>query len=359
MIILSIETSCDETGISLIEAKGKQFKVIANELASQAALHAEYGGVYPNLAKREHIKNLPMLFQKILKNSNLEEKDIELITVTHGPGLEPALWTGIKFAEGIRERLNIPIVPTNHMEGHVLSVFAKNEGEFSIPRVEFPALSLLVSGGHTEIVLVKSWTEYEILGRTLDDAVGEAFDKVARMLELPYPGGPHISSLAEKHRARTIPKKEESRVNISLPRPMLHSGNYNFSYSGLKTAVLYLIRDLKKDNPDILKNTETREDIACEFESAAIEVLIEKTKKAIKEYGVNTLVVDGGVAANKHLREEIKNQIDVSELLLPEKELTGDNSIMIALAGYFNFIKNKKSYPLNLEIKAQGNLKLK
>lgn len=418
MKILSIETSCDDTGISILEvkntAKNYTFEVLANALSSQTKIHSPYGGVFPSLAKREHIKNLPILLEKILnKCSRQDLAHIDLITVTYGPGLEPALWTGITFAKELGEKYKIPIIPVNHMEGHIFSVFAKNRGIFAIPllrksfggqaKIKFPILSLLVSGGHTELVLMKDWNKYQIIGETLDDAVGEAFDKVARMLELPYPGGPEISKLAEEKRKqkvghsvlKSIAQADEPSIairqqanmhgfqntmpNFSLPRPMMYSKDFNFSFSGLKTAVLYLIRDLKKENPNILNDIQIKKAIALEFENAAIETLVYKTKKAIEKYKIKTLIVGGGVSANKHLKKEIKKLYKKSkqkpqvglvaghksdlglnnsiEILFPDKELTGDNSIMIAVAGYFQYIKNEKKIKSS-NIKAQGNLRL-
>src|SRR3989344_357478 len=196
MIVLGIETSCDETAISVVEASGDleslSFRLLGSAIHSQVDMHALYGGVYPNLAKREHIKNLPIVYKQALENANISEEKIEMIAVTVGPGLEPALWTGIKFAEELGKRLNIPVVGTNHMLGHVASVLFNNE------KIEFPALALLISGGHTELVVLNSWIDKKKIGETVDDAVGEAFDKVARMLGLPYPGGPEISILAEQ-----------------------------------------------------------------------------------------------------------------------------------------------------------------
>ena len=364
MIILSIETSCDETGISILESKGglksASFKVLANNVSSQVNLHIPYGGVYPSLAKREHIKNLPVVLQKTLKEAKLDKQKIpaDLIAVTCGPGLEPALWTGIVFGQELAKKWKVPIIPVNHMEGHFFSVFGKNKGQFKIFSAKSPALALLVSGGHTELVLSKKLMDYKIIGQTLDDAVGEAFDKVARMLGLPYPGGPEISKLAELQRKNTVSVKKQKDNTISLPRPMLHSKNFDFSYSGLKTAVLYLIRDLgglEKLSVDM------KGKIALEFENAAIEVLVYKTAKAIKEYKIKTLIVAGGVSANKYLAKEIKKmaQSEKIGLLFPSKELTGDNSLMIGIAGCLNYLKNKKKTWKPEGIKAQGNLRFK
>ena len=284
MKILSIETSCDETGISILEVKGSknpQFKVLANSLNSQIKIHAQYGGVFPALAKREHQKNLPILLEKTLLKAKLNNKikSVNLIAVTSGPGLEPALWTGIVFAKDLAKKWNVPLIPVNHMEGHILSVFGEEKNEFKIKKINFPALSLLVSGGHTELVLFEKFGKYKIIGETLDDAAGEAFDKVARMLLLPYPGGPEISKLASEARKNKnpldilLPSAQKSfakdflcpspsllprlpeatylREFIKLPRPMKYSKNFDFSFSGLKTAVLYLIRDLKEKNPNV------------------------------------------------------------------------------------------------------------
>jgi N6-L-threonylcarbamoyladenine synthase len=360
MKILAIETSCDETGITILEAKGgvkkPSFKILANELASQIEIHKEYGGVFPALAKREHIKNLPILFEKVLKKLPPPRQPLvgkfDLVAVTSGPGLEPALWTGIVFAKEKAQEWKVPLMPVNHMEGHILSVFGKDKGEFSIPKVEFPALSLLVSGGHTELVLIKDWMKYQVIGETLDDAVGEAFDKVARMMDLPYPGGPEISKLAEK--ARTI---QGLPLDKPLPRPMMYSKNFDFSYSGLKTAVLYLIRDLKKENPNVLKDEKVKMAIALEFENAAIEVLIHKTKKAIEKYKIKTLIIGGGVSANKHLQREIKKNIKI-KTLMPAKKLSTDNSIMIGMVAYMKYLKSKGKVPRPSSIKAEGNLRL-
>lgn len=380
MKILSIETSCDDTGISVLETRGSMnnpsFKVLGDNVSSQIELHIPYGGVFPALAKREHIKNLPLVLEKTLKEAklNTKTKPVDMIAVTYGPGLEPALWTGIVFAKELAKKWKVPLVPVNHMEGHMLSVFGKKKGNFKILKMKNPTLLLLVSGGHTELVLVKKWMDYKIIGQTLDDAVGEAFDKVARMLGLPYPGGPQISKLAEALRekgnetlqGRNFSAKKFTQSSgrrpveppqglfpFSLPRPMLHSKNFDFSYSGLKTAVLYLI---KKIEP---LDEETKAKIALEFENAAIECLVHKTAKAIEKYKIKTLMVAGGVAANKHLKKEMQKITGRKiKLLFPTKELSTDNSLMIGIAGYLNYIKNKKKTPRINSIKAVGNLRL-
>src|SRR3989338_6639954 len=364
MKILSIETSCDDTCITIFEAKGgiknASFKILANSSNSQINTHIPYGGVYPVMAKREHIKNLPIVFEKSWKEAKI--KKIDLIAVTYGPRLEMCLWEGITFAQKLAKKWKVPIVPVNHMEGHIWSVLLQeptiSKSEFLISKkIQMPAIALLVSGGHTQLVLVKGFGKYEIIGETLDDAVGEAFDKVARMLDLPYPGGPHISALAEKLRNIPLlrggslarrggkihpppPSGTPQEENFKLPRPMLYSKNFNFSFAGLKTAVLYLIRDLKKQHSNILQNDKIKQAIALEFENAAIECLVYKTAKAIEKYKVKTLIVGGGVAANKYLRNEIK-KIKKIKIYFPTPLLSGDNSIMIGVAGYLNYVKNK------------------
>lgn len=391
MKILSIETSCDETAISILEVKDGDsspvFTILSDKLVSQIDIHREFGGVFPAIAKREHAKAIFPLFISALKESNLlnsgttsitqehietlqklftheqelcelfiqeiskiEKPDLDCIAVTTGPGLEPALWVGVNFARALSYIWDIPIVPVNHMEGHVMSVVAQQEGNtFTSAKIEFPALSLLVSGGHTELVLIRDWMNYEKIGQTKDDAVGEAFDKVARILGLPYPGGPEISKITKVSR----PLRKDSR--ISLPRPMIHSGDYNFSYSGLKTAVLYTVRDIGELTEDI------KNEIAVEFEDSAIEVLVKKTVRAVEEYNIRTVMVGGGVANNSHLQNELKKAIEKYDssiaLYFPRKDFSTDNSLMIGVAGYYQFLKNKKGANV-FDIRANGNWSL-
>lgn len=347
MRILAIETSCDETAVALLDISGPvdkpSIKVLGNSLQSQAHLHQQYGGVYPNLAKREHQKNLPILLEKTLKEAceDLDSPKIDYISVTQGPGLEPALWTGITFARALAATWRKPLVPVNHMAGHIYSVLYE-AGE----PLKLPALALLVSGGHTELVQMKEFGSYHILGRTRDDAVGEAFDKVARMLSLPYPGGPQISALAEADR------RKHPEPRLKFPRPMLHSGGLDFSYSGLKTAVLYAIKDLSLDE-------ETRAEVARAFEDAAVEVLVSKTRAALEAApDTATLIVGGGVAANKHLRAELSNlqqEFPSLSILFPTQPLTTDNAVMIGMAAYV-WLKTNPSKPEDFD--AQGNLLL-
>ena len=384
MKILAIETSCDETAMAIVDVTEKnkdiKFKILANEVSSQIDIHKEYGGVFPALAKREHIKNLPLVFEKVLKDSKIKEKDIknkiDAIAITTGPGLEPTLWTGIVFAKELNEKYKIPLIPVNHMEGHIFSIFPTEKKSFTIKNEKdiFPSLTLLVSGGHTELVLIKDWQKYKKIGQTKDDAAGEAFDKVARMLSLPYPGGPEISKLAREIRysesfkflgprtrgTESAPDHKNSNDSlplIQLPRPMIYTKDYDFSFSGLKTAVLYLIRDLGELNDELKKK------ISCEFENAVVETLIHKTIKAIKEYKIKTLIVGGGVSANSYLQEQMKLKVKSEKLKVkvhfPNKKLSGDNALMIAIAGYYQY-KNKKFVKTgkSLKLKANGNMSL-
>ncbi len=348
MKILSIETSCDETAVALLDITGPlekpEIKVLGNTLLSQVPLHEQYGGVFPMLAKREHEKNLPVLLEQTLKQAGSE--DVDFIAVTAGPGLEPALWAGITFAEELGKKWQKPVIPTNHMTGHIWSVLYGTDAPLALP-----ALALLVSGGHTELVLVKDFGDYRILGATLDDAVGEAFDKVARMLGLHYPGGPKISLMAGKSRER------KAELDFKFPRPMLNSGNLNFSYSGLKTAVLY---KLKADGRE---DEEYKEDIARAFEDAAVEVLVEKTRKALadEEGDVKTLIVGGGVASNKHLSAELEKMIGdfpAVTLRMPERSLATDNALMIGIAAYVQVSKDPSLLDGKAKILARGNLSL-
>lgn len=391
MKILSIETSCDETAISILEITGDEiwpsFRILSNLVRSQIEMHKEFGGVFPTVAKREHAKNLPPILIENLKLANLysvsKEKisadrekelrimlerekdlvdgvievannvakpDIDYIAVTTGPGLEPALWVGVNFAKALGYFWSIPVMPVNHMEGHVLSTLIdskKTESQtMDLSGFKFPALALLISGGHTELVLMQDWLKYEKIGATLDDAVGEAFDKVARLLGLPYPGGPKVSELA---------KSGVRNEAIKLPRPMIGSDDYNFSFSGIKTAVLYLTKKLGT------LDEQTKCDIAREFEIAVTEVLVKKTRKAIEEFGVETLVVGGGVSANTYIKSELRKMVEDNfgnvTVHLPDQHLSGDNSLMIGVAGYFEIASGKPIPPFE-SLKAESNWSL-
>jgi N6-L-threonylcarbamoyladenine synthase len=341
MIILAVETSCDETAAAILEIEKNKFHLLSNIVASQIKIHAPWGGVVPNLAKREHEKNLPIVIKKAIKNAKIKMQNIDLIAVTTGPGLEPCLWTGINFVENLKsQNPNLKIIGINHLEGHIFSALLKKIPNSKIQIPKFPAIALLVSGGHTELVLIKKLLDYKLIGATRDDAAGEAFDKVAKMLKLGYPGGPIISKLAEKSK----PGK------IKLPRPMINTKDYDFSFSGLKTAVLYLLKDLRFMNNDLRKS------ICHEFQQAVIDVLIKKTIRAAKEFRTKTIILAGGVAANHELRiqlgEKIKKEIPRSAFLVPRPDYATDNAAMIAFAACFH--KNDKLKKLS----ANGNLKL-
>ena len=348
MKILAIETSCDETAIAIIEVRNEKFEVRSNVVLSQIKIHKPFGGVVPNLAKREHQKNLPIVLKKALADAKLTPKKVDAIAVTYGPGLEPALWMGINFAEELAKKWKKPLMPVNHLEGHIYASWlpplgANPKSETLNPK--FPLLALIVSGGHTELVLMKKHLSYKILGETLDDAAGEAFDKVARLLKLGYPGGPEISKLAEKWKKT---KDYELRTKDLFPRPMLNSPDLNFSFSGLKTAVLYYLRD----NPNFNKA-----EVAYEFEQAVIEVLVKKTEKAMKKYKPKSLVVGGGVAANKALRHALQNLTPQPQfsLHLSPLSFTGDNAAMIGATAYF---RAKAKRFAEKKLKARGNLRL-
>ena len=412
MIILGIETSCDETALSLIESDCKtledaSFAVLSDYTLSQAKLHEQYGGVFPSMAKREHSRNLIPLFRKIMEESKLEnyklqttnykldalnsilerEPDllkqflefiptiekppIDLIAVTSGPGLEIALWAGINFARALGNIWDIPIMPINHMEGHVFSALISREENSSLLNVPisfrksrildplkrigatrytlhaptFPAMALLISGGHTELVLMKDWFVYEVVGQTKDDAAGEAFDKIARFLSLPYPGGAKLSALAKEAREKNI------NSPFKLPRPMIHDPSLDFSFSGLKTAALYGIKKLNDLSESIKLG------IARETEDAISEVVTQKTSRAIEKYDAKSLIVAGGVAANDNIRNSLENLAHTRSMkfFLPEKEQTGDNALMIATAGFIRSVSGEKTNP---PLKALGSLSL-
>lgn len=388
MKVLGIETSCDETAVCLVEVKDSTLIVLSNQLYSQVAKHKEFGGVFPMLAKREHQKNLVPLLVKCLEESNLgsalplslakerlgeverilnreeilledflknivplPKPDIDAIAVTNGPGLEPALWVGVNFAKALSTLWNIPIIATNHMEGHIvvssLTPSLDKEGAggrlFNIKETKYPAIALLISGGHTQLVLVEDNLKYTIVGSTRDDAVGEAYDKVARMMNLPYPGGPEIAKYADLYKAKNIIGK------IKFPRPMIHSKDLDFSFSGLKTSVLYTLKEI----PEV--TDEIKQEIAFEFQNAVVDVLVSKTKKALEQFGAQTLIVGGGVIANVEIRkalETLAKEMNI-EFQLPEISTSTDNALMIAVAGYLNLKSGKKG---NLDFKAEGGL---
>ena len=308
MKTLGIETSCDETAIAVYDSDQG---IIGESVFSQIKMHAEYGGVVPELASRDHCVKIISVLKEAIKDVDL--KSIDQVAYTSGPGLLGALLIGERFAQGISSALNIPLIPINHLEGHLMSPVME------FPEITTPYISLLVSGGHSMIVDVKDRGDYQILGQSQDDAVGEAFDKVGKLLGLPYPGGPHIEKLALKGNPKSY----------DFPRPMIHSDNLDLSFSGLKTSVLYTVRDIENITDQI------KADIAASFQQAVIDVLTKKIKKSVELSGRSNVIIAGGVAANNALREAIKELESVLNIRVyyPSLKYCGDNAAMIAFVG--------------------------
>jgi N6-L-threonylcarbamoyladenine synthase len=323
MLVLGVESSCDETGVALYDTEAG---LLAHALHTQIAMHADYGGVVPELASRDHIRRVVPLLRQTLADSGRQLGDIDAITYTRGPGLAGALLVGSAFAEGLATALNVPTLPVHHLEGHLLSPL------LSADPPTFPFVALLVSGGHTQLMRVTGVGQYELLGETLDDAAGEAFDKSAKLLGLPYPGGALLSQLAE----------QGTPGIYELPRPMQHSGDLNFSFSGLKTAVLTLVREQGQPLTEAFKA-----DAARAFQEAIVEVLVKKSLKALKQTGLKQLVVAGGVGANKQLRATLDDEARRKRFRVyyPELEFCTDNGAMIALAGCLRLQAGTPSKP--------------
>ncbi|HFC77046.1 MAG TPA: tRNA (adenosine(37)-N6)-threonylcarbamoyltransferase complex transferase subunit TsaD [Candidatus Moranbacteria bacterium] len=363
MNILGIETSCDDTGISILNVdKTQKITVIANKVSSQIKLHAKWGGVVPNLAAREHSKNIIPILKKTLAETKIKPANIDLIAVTKGPGLIPALLVGTNFAKTLSYLWKKPLIGIHHIEGHIYANFLQKEN--AISDINFPLLALVVSGGHTQLILMNNHLQYKIIGETQDDAVGEAFDKVARILNLGYPGGPIISQKADDFSSSF--KTNNTTPNFKFPRPMFNSSNFNFSFSGLKTAVLYKTEELEQ-----LLTKEKFEQlipkICFEFQEACLDVLIHKTIRATAKYQPKTVVLCGGVSANKELRQQlglaIKKDFKNISYLIPDFQYTADNASMIAIAGYFRWknmdIKKRKLLLQNWKtLQANAGLKI-
>lgn len=317
--ILAIETSCDETGLAVLQKTGDEIKVLSQALASQTDIHALTGGVVPEVAAREHTKVLRPLLQKVLREAGIHSPpgkgELGGVAVTIGPGLIPALAVGVTAAQTLAYAWNKPIVPVHHIEGHIYS--ALGEGSF-------PALALIVSGGHTMLIEMKKHLQYKVLGETRDDAAGEAFDKVARLLHLPYPGGPALSKLAESGNPKAF----------AFPRPMMDSKDFDFSFSGLKTAVLYALRD----HPEI-----SRQDVAASFQQAVVDSLVRKTVHAYGKVNPRVILLAGGVAANSLLRSQLQQAIESreGELQIAPLSLCGDNAVMIGQVGLMAFAQGR------------------
>ena len=326
MLILGIETSCDETGVAIYDSeKG----LLGHKLYSQIKLHAKYGGVVPELASRDHINYIIPLINELLRDCKINIQNIEAIAYTSGPGLSGALLVGSSVAESLACALGIRSIPIHHLEGHLLAPMLEER------KPKFPFIALLVSGGHSQLIHVKKLGSYKIIGDTLDDAAGEAFDKTAQLLGLGYPGGAALSKLAEK-----------GLKHFELPRPLLHSNGLDFSFSGLKTAVLYLVRKQKKLTKEI------KADIAYAFEDSITDVLVKKTIQALKQEGLKRVIISGGVGANKTLRNKIIAECNQNEFeyFFPDLTFCTDNGAMIALAGSLRLnMRPKENYSFSVK----------
>ena len=384
MIILAIETSCDETSVSVLKVKAGDLNILANIVSSQIKVHRKWGGVVPTLAKREHQKNLVPVSKRALNEAGLlkriknleyriqdsklkkikeiltreeilykktevflrkyKKPKVDFIALTTGPGLEPALWVGVNFARALSYFWKVPIIPVNHVEAHIFANFI--DRKFRDKGIKnFPILCLSVAGGHTHLVLMRGYGKYRLIGETRDDTAGECFDKVARMLELGYPGGPIISKLA----------KTGDSKSFNFPRPMIYAKNYDFSFSGLKTAVLYFLKKQKKEVIRKRKN-----DICSSFQQAVIDTLVFKTIRAAKQFKARNIMLSGGVAANKELRrqlgEKIKKELPDVNYIMPDIKFCTDNAVMVAITAYFKLKTDKtKSWQ---EVKANANIKI-
>lgn len=326
IIILGIESSCDETSVAVVK-NGRE--VLSNVINTQISIHELYGGVVPEIASRNHVENISPVMKEALKEANIEIDDVDGIACTYGPGLVGALLVGVSYAKALSYAANKPLIGVNHIQGHIAANY------ITYKDLKPPFLTLLISGGNTQLVLVKDYTEFEILGKTRDDAVGEAFDKIARVIGLGYPGGPKMDKLAQ-----------EGTPNIVLPK--VHIDGLDFSFSGLKTAII----NLHHKTPDINKA-----DLAASFEKDVAEILLENTKKAVKETNINKIALAGGVSANSYIRKAFKELEEKENIKVyyPELKLCTDNAAMIASAGYYNYLKGNFS---DLKLNAVPNLKL-
>mgnify|MGYP000575625262 FL=1 len=326
IIILGIESSCDETSVAIVK-NGRE--VLSNVINTQISIHELYGGVVPEIASRNHVENISPVMKEALKEANIKIDDVDGIACTYGPGLVGALLVGVSYAKALSYAANKPLIGVNHIQGHIAANY------ITYKDLEPPFLTLLISGGNTQLVLVKDYTKFEILGKTRDDAVGEAFDKIARVIGLGYPGGPKMDKLAQ-----------EGTPNIVLPK--VHIDGLDFSFSGLKTAII----NLHHKTPDINKA-----DLAASFEKDVAEILLENTKKAVKETNINKIALAGGVSANSYIRKAFKELEEKEDIKVyyPELKLCTDNAAMIASAGYYNYLKGNFS---DLKLNAVPNLKL-
>jgi N6-L-threonylcarbamoyladenine synthase len=318
-LIMGIETSCDETAIAIVK-NGRE--ILANVVASQIESHKRFGGVVPEIASRHHVEQITLVLEEALAQANVDIKDLDAIAVTEGPGLVGALLIGVNAAKALAFANGIPLVGVHHIAGHIYA-------NRLVKEMNFPLLSLVVSGGHTELVYMKEHGHFEVIGETRDDAAGEAYDKVARTLHLPYPGGPHIDRLAH-----------EGKATIDLPRAWLEEGSYDFSFSGLKSAVINVVHNAQQRGEEIAP-----EELAASFQESVIDVLVTKTQRAVKEYGVKQVLLAGGVAANKGLREKLSTEFADSDvdIVIPPLSLCTDNAAMIAAAGSVLYEKGQRA----------------
>lgn len=350
MCILGIETSCDETAASIIKADSKtgRIEVLSNIISSQIEIHKKYGGVVPEVAAREHVLNILPVIEESLEMAKIDHKKIDLIAVTKGPGLVTSLITGVETVRTLSFAWNIPVLEVNHVEGHIYSNFINPK-----TKINFPAVILTVSGGHTNLVVMDKTLKIKIVGETLDDAAGEAFDKGAKMMNLGYPGGPIVSKMAGEFK-NSFKSANLIKSDLTLPRPMMNSKNLDFSFSGLKTSLLY---QLQKD-----KSWKKRIPEYCfAYQQAIIDILVSKTLKAAKKFGAKTVMLSGGVSANQELRETlakvVKENLIKVNFLVPEMIYTTDNATMIATAAAFK-IKNKKPVSFS-KLRVDPSLQLK
>ena len=325
ILTLGIESSCDETSVAVVK-NGRE--VLSNVIDSQIKIHEKYGGVVPEIASRNHIEAISRVTKRALEEAKVSFDDIDAITPTYGPGLVGALLVGLSYAKALSFATNKPLVGVNHIQGHIAANY------ITYKELEPPFLCLLISGGNTQLINVKDYTEFEILGKTRDDAIGEAFDKIARVVGLGYPGGPKVDKLAK-----------EGQANIELPKA--HIDNLDFSFSGIKTAVINLNHNKPETN---------KADLCASFQKTVTEMLIDNTKEALKQTGLKTLAIGGGVSANSYIRGEfLKLEHEGIKVFMPDMKLCTDNAAMIASAGYYNFIQGKRD---QLDLNAVPNLKL-
>lgn len=317
--ILGIESSCDDTSAAVI----RDGLLLSNVIASQS-VHEEYGGVVPELASRAHQQNIVPVVQAALRRAGVDKSELSAIAFTRGPGLLGSLLVGTSFAKGMSLGLRVPIVDVNHLHGHVLSHFIREQEDDRVP--EYPFLTLLISGGNSQLILVRDYNDMEILGATIDDAAGEAFDKCAKVMGLPYPGGPHIDRLAQEGDAK--------RFRFAKP----HIEGLNYSFSGLKTSFLYTLRDALRTDADFIEKN--RADLAASLQRTIIEILIDKLDKAVKQTGVKTVAIGGGVSANSGVRQAVADYCETNGLtaFIPKRSFTTDNAAMVAIAGYFKYL---------------------